>query len=68
MKGQINPDSLLRKALNNFESDYIQRALRRNRWNRYQTARELGLSYRGLLYKIERHHLSPPSIEEAVPA
>jgi DNA-binding NtrC family response regulator len=55
--------SLLQRALDDFERLYIQNELARNRWNRAATARELGISYRGLLYKIDRLRLIPPDAE-----
>lgn len=55
--------SLLRESLEDFERNYLSDVLKRNHWNRSAGARELGISYRSLLYKIERFHLVPP-IEE----
>jgi two-component system response regulator AtoC len=37
----------------------IKSALKRTGWNRKQAARLLKISYRGLLYKIHRHHIQP---------
>jgi transcriptional regulator with GAF, ATPase, and Fis domain len=52
--------SLFRLNLLEFERRYLLSELTRHHWNRAKTARELGLSYRSLQYKIIRHHLSPP--------
>jgi len=51
--------SLFRLAVQEFERRYLLIELERNGWNRSQTARELGLSYRTLLYKIDQLQLSP---------
>ena len=37
----------------------IQLALKYTGWNRKQAARLLKISYRGLLYKIRRHNITP---------
>ena len=37
----------------------IKSALKRTGWNRKQAARLLKISYRGLLYKIQRHNIAP---------
>ena len=56
--------SLLSLALDEFERRFILNELISHRWNRKQTARDLGISYRGLLYKIERLDLRPPQAGE----
>jgi DNA-binding NtrC family response regulator len=65
---RMKPSSLLRQSLEAFERAFLQSALTRHAWNRTQTARELGVSYRGLAYKIERFHLAPPRSEFSEPA
>jgi DNA-binding NtrC family response regulator len=57
--------SLFHLTMEEFERQYISGELERNGWNRTQTARDLGLSYRGLLYKIEKLQLVPPAQEFA---
>jgi DNA-binding NtrC family response regulator len=52
--------SLFRMNVLEFERRYLLGELTRHHWNRTKTARELGLSYRSLLYKIAQHRLSPP--------
>jgi DNA-binding NtrC family response regulator len=59
------------RVLGEFERAYLQKELERNQWNRARTARDLGISYRTLLYKIEHFDLTPPDREacpEAIPA
>jgi DNA-binding NtrC family response regulator len=58
-------NSLFHLTMKEFERQYISGELERNGWNRTQTARGLGLSYRALLYKIERLQLVPPAEEFA---
>lgn len=52
-------NSTLRGALNDVESQVIQRALQSTGWNRKRAAALLKISYRGLLYKIRRHRITP---------
>jgi DNA-binding NtrC family response regulator len=52
-------NSTLRGALDNVESQVIQRALQSTGWNRKRAAALLKISYRGLLYKIRRHSITP---------
>lgn len=47
-----------------FERGYLLKELQRHGWNRAQTARELGICYRSLNYKIERLGLIAPDKEE----
>jgi len=60
--------SLFRLVVQEFERRYLLIELRRNGWNRAQTARELGISYRGLLSKITLFQLSPSAPESGDPA
>jgi two-component system, NtrC family, response regulator AtoC len=39
----------------------ISRALEQTGWNRRRAAEMLSISYRGLLYKIRRHNITPPA-------
>jgi len=50
--------SSLRELLEDFESRVIAQALERNQGNRAKTARELGISRRSLLYKLQEYNLS----------
>lgn len=56
--------SLLRQSLEDFERHFLQDELERHGWNRAATARDLGICYRALLYKIDRLGLTPPEKEE----
>lgn len=56
-----------RRSVEEFERRYLLGELERNGWNRTRTARDLGLSYRALLYKIERFQLIAPDKEIAEP-
>jgi DNA-binding NtrC family response regulator len=40
----------------------IQSALDAFGWNRRRAAQYLNISYRGMLYKIQQHRLSPPPV------
>jgi DNA-binding NtrC family response regulator len=55
--------SLYRKSVEDFERRYLNSELERHAWNRAQTARDLGLNYRTINYKIERLQLTPPDKE-----
>lgn len=52
--------STLRGILDEAESQVILCALRYTGWNRKRAAALLKISYRGLLYKIRRHSITPP--------
>ena len=43
----------------------ISHALQETGWNRKRAAQILKISYRGLLYKIQRHKITPEFIEPA---
>lgn len=60
----MKPRALFYRVLEEFERNYLANELIRNSWNRAKTARELGLSYRTLLYKIERFEIVPPAADE----
>lgn len=51
---------LVQNATGATEKNAIATALARTQWNRKAAARLLKVSYRTLLYKIERYRLSPP--------
>jgi two-component system, NtrC family, response regulator AtoC len=51
--------TVVREMKERTEAQMIQDALEANGWNRRHAARLLNISYRGLLYKIQQHHLAP---------
>lgn len=51
--------SIVRDFTERTEVRMIQKALDASSWNRRQAAKSLKISYRGLLYKIQEHHLTP---------
>ncbi|HEX6804543.1 MAG TPA: sigma 54-interacting transcriptional regulator [Terriglobales bacterium] len=53
--------TLVRSVTSEAERSAILGALDKTRWNRKQAARLLGISYRGILYKIEKYQLTPPA-------
>jgi DNA-binding NtrC family response regulator len=52
--------STLRRVLLEAEAQVIMQALQYTGWNRKRAAALLKISYRGLLYKISRHSITPP--------
>ena len=46
--------------MNRFERALLQSALESHGWNRVETAKFLGISYRGLIYKMLDHKLMSP--------
>src|SRR5262249_21338516 len=52
--------SLVRGLKDEAEREAIARTLERTRWNRKETARRLGISYKALLYKIRRYNIDQP--------
>lgn len=64
-------NSTLRRVMEEAESQVILRALQHTGWNRKRAAAILKISYRGLLYKVRRHNITPSGgigIRSAVPA
>jgi DNA-binding NtrC family response regulator len=48
------------------ELEAIRRTLEYTGWNRRRAAKLLSISYRGILYKIRQHNLTPgPRLEDA---
>jgi len=59
--------SVVRELKDRAEAQMIKDALDANGWNRRHAARSLNISYRGLLYKIQQHRLSPRAATMARP-
>jgi two-component system, NtrC family, response regulator AtoC len=51
--------SIMRDVRDRAEAQLIQNALEVSGWNRRHAAKYLNISYRGLLYKIQQHRLTP---------
>jgi DNA-binding NtrC family response regulator len=62
--GQNTTLSSLRAAA---EVHAISNALAQTGWNRRRAAEMLSISYRGLLYKIRRHNITPPADPRLTP-
>jgi two-component system response regulator AtoC len=45
----------------------ISRTLEYTGWNRRRAAQLLSISYRGILYKIRQHNLTPSAVRQVVP-
>jgi two-component system, NtrC family, response regulator AtoC len=45
----------------------ISKALEQTGWNRRRAAEMLSISYRGLLYKIRQHNITPPTDPRLTP-
>jgi two-component system response regulator AtoC len=52
LDGQISLKKLTRQAVRELERKVILKVLQNHHWNRKQSAKTLGISYRALLYKI----------------
>jgi transcriptional regulator with GAF, ATPase, and Fis domain len=52
-------ESSLRSFRDEAEIHAISTALKQTGWNRKRAAQLLSISYRGLLYKIRRHNITP---------
>lgn len=52
-------EASLRSFRDEAEIHAISNALKRTGWNRKRAAQLLSISYRGLLYKIRRHNITP---------
>jgi two-component system, NtrC family, response regulator AtoC len=49
------------------EIQAIGKALEQTGWNRKRAAELLSISYRGLLYKMRHHNITPPKYSELTP-
>jgi transcriptional regulator with GAF, ATPase, and Fis domain len=56
------PRATLRSLRDRTEIHAISRALEESGWNRKRAAKLLSISYRGLLYKIRQHNITPSSV------
>jgi DNA-binding NtrC family response regulator len=61
---QIDPHFSLRSLRAEAEVYAISRTLEYTGWNRRRAAQLLSISYRGILYKIRQHNLTPSSGRE----
>jgi two-component system, NtrC family, response regulator AtoC len=72
LEGPISLKKITRQAVRDLEKKVIFKVLQMHHWNRKQSARALGISYRALLYKIREAGLppnrsrKPPQTPEAV--
>ncbi|MGB6194537.1 MAG: sigma-54 dependent transcriptional regulator [Terracidiphilus sp.] len=57
--------SIMRAVKDRAEAELIRDALEVSGWNRRHAAQYLNISYRGLLYKIQQHRLTPKVSREA---
>ena len=57
VSGNLGLKELKKKAVEAAEIDVIQNALQGTHWNRKKAAKLLGVSYKGLLYKIQKYGL-----------
>jgi len=62
------PESSLRSFRDEAEIHAISSALKQTGWNRKRAAQLLSISYRGLLYKIRRHNITPSNTGVLKPA
>jgi two-component system response regulator AtoC len=59
LDGPVSLKKLTKQAVHELEKKIILKVLQNHHWNRKQTARTLGISYRALLYKIREAGLPP---------
>lgn len=59
---ELAPRATLRSLRAKTEIHAISRALEESGWNRKRAAKLLSISYRGLLYKIRQHNITPSSM------
>jgi sigma-54-dependent transcriptional regulator len=57
---QHEVDDSLRDAVGHFEAELIERKLEALNWNQTRAARELNISRRTLIDKMQRHHIQRP--------
>lgn len=66
-EAQIDQNFSLRSLRAEAEIYAISRTLEYTGWNRRRAAQLLSISYRGILYKIRQHNLTPRSRGEVQP-
>ena len=59
--------SVVRDMKDRAEAQMIKDALEVSGWNRRHAAKYLNISYRGLLYKIQQHQLTPKASSSGRP-
>lgn len=64
---QFDPNFSLRSLRAEAEIYAISRTLEYTGWNRRRAAKLLSISYRGILYKIRQHNLTPTSGRQVSP-
>lgn len=64
---QTDPHFSLRSLRAEAEIYAITRTLEYTGWNRRRAAQLLSISYRGILYKIRQHNLTPGSVRQTQP-
>ena len=64
---QGDPNFSLRSLRAEAEIYAISRTLEYTGWNRRRAAKLLSISYRGILYKIRQHNLTPTSGRQVLP-
>jgi len=60
--GPASENPTLRRVRDEAEVQVILRTLQHTGWNRKRAAALLKISYRGLLYKIRRHSITPTTV------
>ncbi|MGA7909056.1 MAG: helix-turn-helix domain-containing protein [Candidatus Sulfotelmatobacter sp.] len=62
------PRATLRSLRDKTEIHAISKALEESGWNRKRAAKLLSISYRGLLYKIRQHNITPSTVSSLTQA
>ena len=57
---ELNLKEISKRAAGVAEKSMITKTLRKTHWNKWKAAKELQVSYKTLLTKIERHKIAPP--------
>ncbi|HUO26927.1 MAG TPA: helix-turn-helix domain-containing protein [Candidatus Aquilonibacter sp.] len=68
MLGEPAPRATLRSLRDKTEIRAISQALEESGWNRKRAAKLLSISYRGLLYKIRQHNITPSTVSSLTQA
>jgi len=66
-QSQSDPHFSLRSLRAEAEIYALSRTLEYTGWNRRRAAQLLSISYRGILYKIRQHNLTPSSVRPTQP-
>lgn len=63
-RGDVQPNrKTLQQAISQYEKEFIISSMKRNNYNKTQTAKELNISIRNLYYKLEKYNIEENNLQ-----